>query len=358
MKIFPDHSLKPYNTFGMDVCAREFISLDYDDELVDFFKSQVSRHGSVIILGGGSNILFTGDLSATVVKINTKGMEIIGEDEQSIHLKVSAGEDWDELVSFCVANGWGGLENLSGIPGQVGSSPIQNIGAYGAELKDHFLSLEARNRCTGETVYFDADRCQFGYRNSIFKGSLRDRMLITHVTFQLKKRPVFNLGYAALQQKLGHLPLAELSLEMVREAVLGIRRSKLPDPEVLGNAGSFFKNPVVSREKLDSLKGQFPGIVYFEGSQFAVRSSQEFNQLTGNCELLTANYKLAAGWLIEQCGWKGYREGDAGVHQDQALVLVNYGKATGREILALSEKIRASVFDKFSVGLEREVNVI
>ena len=339
MKIFPDHSLKPYNTFGMDVCAGKFISLDTDDELVDFFKSQVSKHGSVIILGGGSNILFTGDLSATVVKINTKGMEIIGEDKQNIHLKVAAGEDWDELVSFCVANGWGGLENLSGIPGQVGSSPIQNIGAYGVELKDHFLSLEARNRCTGETVFFDADRCQFGYRNSIFKGALKDRMLITHVTFQLMKRPAFNLSYAALQQKLGHISPGDLSLEMVRETVLGIRRSKLPDPADLGNAGSFFKNPVVSRDTLDTLKGQFPGIVFFESS-------------------LTANIKLAAGWLIEQCGWKGYREGDAGVHKDQALVLVNYGNATGREILSLSEKIRASVLEKFGVALEREVNVI
>ncbi|MBW6459710.1 MAG: UDP-N-acetylmuramate dehydrogenase [Bacteroidales bacterium] len=344
MEIFCKHSLKSYNTFGIDVSADVFIIINMDDELRGYLRSQEPGHGHFLILGGGSNILLTRDLSATVLKINTKGREIISEDEENIDLKVAAGEDWDELVAFSVANGWGGLENLSGIPGQVGSSPMQNIGAYGTELKDHFLSLEAMDRTSGEIIHFDTERCQFGYRDSIFKRAMKDRMIITHVTFRLKKQPVFNLSYTALQQKLSHLSGDNLNLSLIREAVLEIRRSKLPDTKVVGNAGSFFKNPVVSREALDELKGHFPGIVYFE-------SSHPHEKAGGKA-------KLAAGWLIEQCGWKGYREGDAGVHKDQALVLVNYGNATGREILALSEKIRDSVLEKFGVTLEREVNVI
>jgi UDP-N-acetylmuramate dehydrogenase len=269
---------------------------------------------------------------------------------------VAAGEEWDDLVGYTVGQGWSGLENLSGIPGLVGSSPIQNIGAYGTELKDHFESLEGINLCTGEAFTYDAEHCQFGYRDSIFKRALKGRTVITHVTFRLLKKPVFNLAYAALKQKLDLLPPGDLTLQQVRQAVLEIRSSKLPDPIAIGNAGSFFKNPVVRQGQLEELKKSYPGIVFFEvpGSGFQVPVSPN----TADCRPLTADSKLAAGWLIEQCGWKGFREGDAGVHRDQALVLVNYGQAKGMEILELAGRIQRSVKEKFGVALEKEVNII
>jgi len=345
MEILSNYSLKSSNTFGIEAYANEFTEVRTDDELKQILSHYQTGSKQIIILGGGSNILFTGDFSGTVIKISTCGIKIIKEDEEKVYLRVAAGEDWDGLVEYCVGKGWGGLENLSGIPGQVGSSPIQNIGAYGTELKDHFVSLEAINRCTGETIHYDAEQCQFGYRDSIFKKALKGRVVITHVVFHLKKNPVFNLSYQVLKQKLEQLPDYEMTLQKVREAVLQIRSSKLPDPRVIGNAGSFFKNPVISVSLLENLKERFPGIVYFEAP-------------TADGELRTANCKLSAGWLIEQCGWKGFRAGDAGVHKDQALVLVNYGKATGREILDLAIQIQHSVKEKFGVDLEREVNVV
>lgn len=340
MVVLENQSLKEFNTFGIEAFAKSFASIDDQRELVEFFRERQSNLARLFILGGGSNVLFTGDYDGTLVRIATKGMTVVGEDDRHVFLQVAAGEDWDELVSFCVAQGWGGLENLSGIPGQAGSSPIQNIGAYGTELKDHFVSLEAINRCTGEITVMDAERCQFGYRDSIFKRALKDRMVIISVTFRLDKVPVFNLEYQALRQRFSARSGDELTLDLVRSAVLDIRSSKLPNPKALGNAGSFFKNPVVSRDTLKSLLDLYPGMVYFE--------------IPGR----NTPVKLAAGWLIEHCGWKGHREGEAGVHNEQALVLVNYGRATGLEILGLSEKIRASVFEKFGVMLEREVNVV
>ena len=360
MEIFSQHPLRSYNTFGIKAYAREFAEVITDDELKHLLSQYRSGSKKLIILGGGSNVLFTGDFAGIVIKISTRGMEVLKEDGEEVHLRVAAGEDWDGLVEFCVNKEWGGLENLSGIPGQVGSSPIQNIGAYGTELKDHFESLEAINQCTGETIHYGTENCQFGYRDSIFKRALKGRVVITHVVFRLLKKPVYNLTYQALNQKLEHLSANEINLHKIREAVLQIRSSKLPDPKVIGNAGSFFKNPAVSYSVLENLKERFPGIVYYESSQFAVPSSQFAvpSSLTADREPRTANCKLAAGWLIEQCGWKGYREGDAGVHKDQALVLVNYGKATGMEILDLSGQIQRSVKEKFGVDLEREVNVI
>jgi UDP-N-acetylmuramate dehydrogenase len=353
MEIFSHHPLKPYNSFGIDVRANEFTEVTTVDELKDILKEHSSKTKKLVILGGGSNTLFTGDFDGTVVKVSNHGKDVLKKDEKEVHLRVAAGEDWDGLVEFCINKGWGGLENLSGIPGQVGSSPIQNIGAYGTELKDHLVSLEAVNQCTGEDVQYGIEDCRFGYRDSIFKKALKGRVVITQVIFRLMKNPVFNLSYQALHQKLGHLSADEINLYKIREAVLQIRSSKLPDPKVIGNAGSFFKNPVVSYSKLEELRKGFPGIVYYDSSQFAVRSSQNSDR-----ELRTGNCKLAAGWLIEQAGWKGYRVGDAGVHKDQALVLVNYGNATGREILDLSMKIQRSVKEKFEVELEREVNVV
>lgn len=371
MEIFSHHPLKACNSFGINVYAQKFIEVTAVKELADLLKEHSEGYRKLYILGGGSNILFTDDFDGTIVKVSNRGIEILKEDEAEVHLRVAAGEDWDGLVEFCVDKGWGGLENLSGIPGQVGSSPIQNIGAYGSELKDHFISLEAVNKCSGEPIKYTTEDCRFGYRDSIFKRALRGRVVITHVIFRLDKKAVFNLTYQALKQKLAHLSPEEIDLRTIRETVLQIRASKLPDPKVIGNAGSFFKNPVVGYSKIQELKEKFPGIVYYENSirQLADQipsASWRTNQIpNSNSDALTADRrpqaadcKLAAGWLIEQAGWKGYREGDAGVHKDQALVLVNYGKATGREILDLSMKIQRSVKEKFGIELEREVNVI
>lgn len=339
MEILYNHSLLQFNTFGIEAHAREFIELGTVDELRHLVGQHKSGSKQLMFLGGGSNILFTGDYQGTVIKISTSGKEIVGEDPNEVVIKVAAGENWDGWVEYCVNNNWYGLENLSGIPGQVGSSPIQNIGAYGTELKDHFESLDGINLCTGEPFTYDTERCQFGYRDSIFKRALKGRVVITHVAFRLTKKPVFSLTYQGLKQKFEGIPQGELSLKMIRETVLEIRASKLPDPKLVGNAGSFFKNPVVTARQLDELKERYPLIPHYPAGDLS------------RC-------KLAAGWLIEQCGWKGYREGDAGVHKDQALVLVNYGKATGMDILMLAGKIQRSVMEKFGVTLEREVNVI
>jgi UDP-N-acetylmuramate dehydrogenase len=340
MEIFLRHPLSRLNTFAINAFAKEYMEIHSEDDLKYLININHDNSRKVLFLGGGSNVLFTGDFDGMVARICTKGMEITREDDDHLWLRVAAGENWDGLVEYCVTRGWGGLENLSGIPGLAGSSPIQNVGAYGTELKDHFDSLEAINLCTGELVTFDAERCQFGYRDSIFKRALKGRVVITHVVFRLQKNPVINITYQSLKQQLEKFPEKEITLESVRETVLAIRASKLPDPKVTGNAGSFFKNPVISQLHLEEIKERFPGIVYYLTPWPPLR------------------VKLAAGWLIEQCGWKGYRSGDAGVHKDQALVLVNYGNASGTEILNLSEKIKMSVKEKFNVDLEREVNVI
>lgn len=347
MEIIRHYPLKKCNTFGIEVFADAFAEVQTTGELLDILSSGSVQSRKLLFLGGGSNILFLGDFKGMVVKIGMKGLEIIAEDDDIVRIRVAAGEDWDGLAGYCAGKGWGGLENLSGIPGQTGSSPIQNIGAYGTELKDHFISLEAINTCNGELTRYDREQCRFGYRDSIFKRALKGRMVITHVVLELRKKPEFNLSYQALRQHLSALPDNGLSVMKVREAVLAIRASKLPDPKTLGNAGSFFKNPVVSREKLDQLKERFPAIVYFDAPALASASVDAGRPI-----------KLAAGWLIEQCGWRGHRKGDAGVHKDQALVLVNHGHATGLEIMSLSEDIRKSVMQKFGVELEREVNVI
>jgi len=357
MEIFSHFPLFTLNTFGLEVFAKAYCEVRTVDGLMQVVEHHRSEPMQKLFLGGGSNILFTGDFNGLVVKMSIPGKEILFEDEDHVLLRVGAGEDWDQLVDYCVHRGWGGLENLSGIPGQVGSSPIQNIGAYGTELKDHFESLDGINLCTGENFTYDAERCQFGYRDSIFKRALKGRVVITHVVFRLKKKPVINLSYNALKQKLEQQAGEKVTLKRVREAVLEIRASKLPDPKIIGNAGSFFKNPVVIAKQMEVLKEQFPEIVYnpVPGSGSRVPGTEN---PTADRRPPTADFKLAAGWLIEQCGWKGYREGDAGVHKDQALVLVNYGKATGMDILELAGRIQRSVREKFGVTLEREVNVV
>ncbi|HPE54834.1 MAG TPA: UDP-N-acetylmuramate dehydrogenase [Bacteroidales bacterium] len=338
MEILSNYPLQSLNTFGFKVDAKYFApvaSLAEVGKALDFAQQ---KQVPVMVLGGGSNVMFTKDFEGLILKYDNDSIEVISETEDYIYVKAGAGLNWDQLVAYCVERGWGGLENLSLIPGNVGASPIQNIGAYGVEMKDHFESLEYLHFETNETSIFFASDCQFGYRDSIFKNALKGKGLILNVTFRLNKKPVFNTSYGTILQELEAMNVKKPDLQTLRQAVINIRRSKLPDPAEIGNAGSFFKNPEVSTSQHQELKERFPNLVSFA--------------------LDNDSFKLAAGWLIDQCGWKGYREGDAGVHARQALVLVNYGKANGKQLFELSEKVLQSVKEKFGVELEREVNVV
>ena len=313
-----------------------FSSLDSLQNIVDDVIFQ--QNNKSLILGGGSNILFTKNVEGIVLKNELKGIEKIAEDEQYIHIKAAAGEVWHSFVEYCVRNNWAGLENLSLIPGCVGASPIQNIGAYGVELKDVFYGLEAFNINEKKIAEFNLADCEFGYRDSVFKRHFKNQFIITSVSFKLNKKPDFKIAYGAITQELEKMNVPELSIQAISQAVINIRQSKLPNPAVLGNAGSFFKNPEITAAEFEKLKTDFPSISHYT--------------------LTNGNIKLAAGWLIEQCGWKGKTIGKCGVHQHQALVLVNYGGATGSEIFNLSEQIFQSVLQKFGVLLEREVNIL
>ena len=331
-------SLRKFNTFHINVSARYFAEISRFEHLQELIASGVLTENQVLILGGGSNLLFTGNVKGIVVHIGNKGIDVIERNEDSVLVKVEAGENWHDFVTFCVDSGFGGLENLSLIPGNVGSCPIQNIGAYGIEVKDSFHSLEAVDIKTGELKVYSREECKFGYRDSIFKNELKGKVVIWTVTFSLSLNPVLHIEYGAIKQELSASGIENPSIADVSQAVCAIRKSKLPDPEVLGNAGSFFKNPTVDLQFAEKLKDSFPNLVsYPQGEN---------------------NVKLAAGWLIEQCGWKGFRDGYAGVHENQALVLVNYGNATGADLLTLAHKIQNSVYERFGVTLEMEVNVI
>jgi len=337
MQLREEISLKPYNTFGIDVRARFFAEALTEEDVIGLAGSLDDVHLPLLILGGGSNILFTKDYPGTVMKISTKGIRVLNENEDTVWVKASAGENWDDLVKFCVVNGWGGLENLSDIPGNAGTSPVQNIGAYGVEMKDTFCELEAFDlESKGKTI-FSNEECGFGYRESIFRLQYKNRFIILNVTFRLKKKPVLCLDYGNIREELAHMKVDHPGITDVREALCHIRSRKLPDPAVTGNAGSFFKNPVILSQQFETLKQSFPGVVSFP---------QE------------GKIKLAAAWLIDQCGWKGKQVGNAGVHSTQPLVLVNHGNATGSEILQLSSAIRDSVQEKFGVVLETEVNIL
>lgn len=326
------------NSFGVEANCRYFAEVTHNDELLGLLEKFPPNIMPHLLLGGGSNILFTSDFDGLVIKIATKGIRVCRTTTDEIWLEVSAGEDWDELVKFCVENNWGGLENLSGIPGSVGSAPIQNIGAYGAELKDSFDSLSALDKNTGNIVTLTKEQCRFGYRDSIFKREFKNRYGILSVMLKLSVRNhVLNMTYGAIVQNLQELGVQSPGIKDVREAVLSIRQSKLPDPKVIGNAGSFFKNPVMSMQQFQDFIEKNPSASWYPDGD--------------RC-------KIAAGWLIEQAGWKGFREKDAGVHSKQALVLVNYGNATGNEILELSHKVIASVYEKYNILLEAEVNII
>ncbi len=330
-----NHSLKPYNTFGIDVKARYFFRANSLEELRDVLENHRDCFPFMII-GEGSNILFTRDFNGLIVQPAIMGISILEDDLEHCFVEVGAGENWDDFVRWSVESNLGGIENLSLIPGSTGSSPIQNIGAYGAEVKDVIKSVKYLDLESFETVVMSNPECNFGYRTSIFKTQLKNRMVITSVVFSLSHNPVFNTKYGNLQAEVEKM--GGLNLEKVRNAVINIRRSKLPDPGILGNAGSFFKNPVVEAEIANKLKVQNDLLPLFPVSE--------------------EEAKIPAGWLIEQCGWKGKRIGSAGVYDKQALVLVNYGNASGAEIYDLAMKISDSVFDRFGIKLETEVNIV
>src|SRR6201991_3903186 len=343
MELIENKALADYNTFGINVSAHYFSSFASEDQLRDLVNMTPAPP---LILGGGSNLLFTRNIDGLVLKNEIGGIELVLEDEDYVYIKAGAGENWHSFVLHCLDRDWAGVENLSLIPGSVGAAPMQNIGAYGVEIKDVFYELEAYDLNEQKVYTFSLNDCEFGYRESVFKRKYRDRFVILNVTFRLRRQPVFHTSYGAIRDELEKMGISELSIKAISQAVINIRSSKLPDPKVIGNAGSFFKNPTVPNEKFESLRAEVPGIVGYPNPP------DQGGVAGGN------STKLAAGWLIEQCGWKGFRRGDAGCHARQALVLVNYGKASGEEIFDLSEEILLSVERKFGVVLEREVNIL
>ncbi len=335
MKVIENYSLKHLNTFGIEAKARYFASFTDNDELRELVEQ--SRNHKKLILGGGSNILFTNNVDGYVLRNEISGIDIIKEDTEHVYVKAGAGENWHRFVLYCLDHNLAGVENLSLIPGSVGASPMQNIGAYGVEIKDVFEQLEAFHIEDNRIVTFSATDCEFGYRESVFKNKFKDQFVITHVTYRLNKHPKYHTSYGAVEDELNRMNDG-VSIHTIARAVMNIRMSKLPDPAKIGNAGSFFKNPTVDAEAFEKLRTDYPSL-------------PGYLQPDGRV-------KLAAGWLIEQAGWKGYRKGDAGCHEKQALVLVNHGNASGAEIYQLSGQIQKSIKVKFGVHLEREVNIV
>ena len=338
MNIQKNYSLKDLNTFGIDVKAQLFSEIKSEGQLQLILTDRNFKEISKFILGGGSNILFTQDFPGLVVKNSITGVEIIQEDKESILIKAGAGEIWHDLVLFCVKKNFGGIENLSLIPGTVGAAPMQNIGAYGQELKDVFEYLEGYFIDSGEKKTFTKDQCRFGYRDSIFKRELKDKFVITSVVLRLSKSPVLKIDYGTVREELEKLNLNRITIKNVSDVICKIRQSKLPDPKQIGNAGSFFKNPEIDAKRFSGLKKKFPEI---PGYEIGVNT-----------------IKIPAAWLIEKCGWKGKKVGNTGSHSRQALVLVNYGNATGSEILSLANGIKSSIKDRFGIILEEEINII
>jgi UDP-N-acetylmuramate dehydrogenase len=332
-------SLRKYNTFGIEAAASQFVEISSIEQYISLRQSGEFAHLPHLFLGGGSNVLLTKNQEALVVKISIPGISILQEDADFVWVKGGAGVVWDEFVQYTVDKAWSGLENLSLIPGTVGAAPMQNIGAYGVEIKDTFESLEALNLKTLEIEVFDAKACAFGYRESFFKRAGKGQYLISSVTFKLAKKPSVKTSYGAIQEVLATKGISQPSIREVADAVIEIRQSKLPDPKQIGNSGSFFKNPTLSASEAARLISENQGIPHYP--------------VDGSSEV-----KFPAGWFIEKAGWKGFRRGDAGVHAKQALVLVNYGEAKGEEILALSEEIKKSILDTFGVVLETEVNIL
>ncbi|OFY93148.1 MAG: UDP-N-acetylenolpyruvoylglucosamine reductase [Bacteroidetes bacterium RIFCSPLOWO2_12_FULL_31_6] len=335
MEIKENISLKPFNTFGITVNATQFVEVNQINQLKEILQQNKLP---LLILGGGSNVLFTKDFNGLVLKNKLKGIQLIDENEQEVIVKVAAGEVWHEFVLYCIEKGYAGIENLSLIPGSVGASPIQNIGAYGVEVKDVITEVEALNLKDYSIQSFPNVACEFDYRSSIFKTSRKGIYFITSVTFKLAKKATINTSYGAIMDELKKMNILHPTIKDVSNAVIKIRTSKLPDPQKIGNCGSFFKNPTVSEKVKNKILEKYP-------------DAPDYPQANGN-------YKIAAGWLIEKCGWKGKRIDNYGVHKNQALVLVNYGGASGSDIFNLSEDIIHSVYQTFGIKLEREVNII
>jgi len=337
MEILTHYPLKNHNTFGISAFANRFVAVHTVTELTEVLKENAGE--KFFILGGGSNMLLTQDIDALVIHTDLKGKEVVWQDDNTVHIKAMAGENWHEFVLYCIDQGYGGIENLSLIPGNVGTTPIQNIGAYGTEIKDSMVSCEAINIATQQPVTFTNADCEFGYRESVFKGRLKDKYIITSVTFGLTKTEhKINISYGDIAAELTKHNIVAPTLKEVSNAITSIRQSKLPDPKELGNSGSFFKNPIITIDEFDRICLVHPTMPHYT--------------------LDDTHVKVPAGWLIEQAGFKGKRFGDAGVHVKQALVLVNYGNATGQELLNLSKQIQDTVFKEFGIKIEAEVNVI
>ena len=337
MEILHHFSLKNYNTFGIEAKAKQFVAVHSTDELKNILEQK--KEEKKFILGGGSNMLLTQDIDALVIHIDLKGKSIIEENDDFVWVESQAGENWHEFVLWTIEQDFGGLENMSLIPGNVGTTPVQNIGAYGTEIKDTFVSCTAIEIENQQIKSFSKEECNFGYRESIFKNDVKDQYIITSVVFKLtKKNHKINTSYGDIAAELAKNSRTEPTLKEVSNAVISIRKSKLPDPKELGNSGSFFKNPILLKSDFEKIRQQFPEMKYYEISETEV--------------------KVPAGWLIEQAGFKGKRFGDAGIHKNQALVLVNYGNATGAEILNVSKDIQETIFKKFGIHIEAEVNVI
>ncbi len=337
MNIQENISLLHFNTFGIDKNARFFAVARSTKDVLQLIQKSNEMEMPLFVLGGGSNILLTKNLEALVVKIEIKGFELVEENDNEFFLKVGAGESWHDFVLYCIQNNYAGVENLSLIPGTVGASPMQNIGAYGIEIKEVFDHLEAIDRDTLEIRNFSSEECKFGYRESVFKNDLKDQYVITHVVFRLSKSVLINAEYGAIRQTLEEKGVQNPTIKDISEAVIEIRKSKLPDPALIGNAGSFFKNPTVTASLYEKIKSLFPNVPGFPNEE---------------------GVKIPAAWLIEQAGWKGKRFGNVGVHQFQPLVLVNYGGGDGNEIKELSKKIQESVQAKFEILLHPEVNFL
>lgn len=335
MQIQENISLKPFNTFGIEASAAQFVEVSSKPELIEVLTE---NNQPLLILGGGSNVLLTKDFKGLVVKNNFKGIEVVQEDDSFVELKVGAGENWHQFVMYCIENNYCGVENLSLIPGNVGASPMQNIGAYGVEVKDLITEVETIDLTHYTERVFKNQECDFGYRTSVFKTTEKGKYFITAVNYRLTKDPRLNTSYGAIETELNNRGIKSPTIRDVSDAVITIRQSKLPDPAKIGNSGSFFKNPVVDVSTKETIVANYPNAPCYEQGK--------------------GSFKLAAGWLIEQCGWKGKRIGDYGVHDKQALVLVNHGCAKGEDIYQLSEDIIQSVKNKFGVTLEREVNII
>jgi UDP-N-acetylmuramate dehydrogenase len=337
MKIQTNFSLKKYNTFGIEAKAKQFIAVRSTAELTSVLEQ--NKSANKFILGGGSNMLLTKDIDALVIHIDLKGKRIIAENEGYVWVESQAGENWHEFVLWTINQNFGGLENMSLIPGNVGATPVQNIGAYGTEIKDTFISCEALTTINNELKTFTKEECHFGYRESVFKNEVKDQYIITSVVFKLTKRDhKINTSYGDITNELAKKNITNPSLKDVSDAVIAIRQNKLPDPKELGNSGSFFKNPILLKTDFEKIHQQFPEMKYYDVSETEV--------------------KVPAGWLIEQAGFKGKRFGDAGIHKNQALVLVNYGSATGQEILNVSKSIQETIYKIYGIYIEAEVNVI